>query len=205
MAQLETSLWDEVRLPLNHAGPDAVNGAGGTLTRATMLVGALVSATVGGMLITTDADMVAAVGTLLAVQIAVQGVLQLLAVYGSKASRTVRRLLFAAGLTALVLSAALVYSRADPVFLLGVWTGCGWLLRGLTMAVSVTSPSVSHIFVYDELLNAVIVSAGLFMTAFPFSSLGQLADAGGVALMVIGVCETVAAAMRHPRTLRALD
>ncbi|GGM22694.1 hypothetical protein GCM10010129_78770 [Streptomyces fumigatiscleroticus] len=204
MAQLETPR-DEVRHPLDRPGVRMVAGPGGALTRATMLAGSLISATVGGVLIVAHVRTVTVAGALFGVHMAVQGVLQLLAVHESRASVAVRWLLSAGGLAALLLGAALFHGWADTVFLLGVWTGCGWLLRGLTMAVSVTSPSVSHVFVYDDLLNAVIVSAGLLMTAFPFSSLGQLADVGGSVLMATGAVEAVAAARRHPRTLRAID
>ncbi len=199
------STRNEVRHSPDRSGGLVVAGPGGALTRAAMLAGALVSALVGGVLIVAHVGTVTAAGALFGVHMAVQGVLQLLAVHDSGASRTVRRLLIAGGVAALLLGAALFHGWVDTVFLLGVWTGCGWLLRGLTMAVSVTSPSVSHVFVYDDLLNAAIVSAGLFMTAFPFSSLGTLAHVGGSALMAIGVVEAIAAARRHPRTLRAID
>ncbi|WP_240802565.1 DUF308 domain-containing protein [Streptomyces sp. A0642] len=171
MTQLETA-WEEVRNP--HGGPRArAADWGGSLTRGTMLAGSLLSAVIGCVLVVTPALTVAAVGALLGVHLTVQGVLQLLTVYRSEASKAVRRLLSAGGLAAVALGAALCHDGAHTVFVLGVWTGCGWLLRGLTMAISVTSDSVSHVFVYDDLLNAVIVSAGLFMTAFPFESSGR--------------------------------
>ncbi|MEW2290271.1 hypothetical protein [Streptomyces sp. NPDC047841] len=204
MAQLDT-LRAEVRHPLGSTGVRMVAGPGGVLTRKAMLAGSLVSAAVGGALIVAPVGTVTQAGVLFGVHLAVQGILQLLAVHQSKASAAVRRMLAGGGLAALLLGAVLLLGRADTVFLLGLWAGCGWLLRGLTMAVSATSASVSHVFVYDDVLNAVIVSAGLFMTAFPFSSLGQLADVGGSVLMATGVFEAFAAARRHPRTLRAID
>ncbi|MGW2714213.1 hypothetical protein ACWC4J_35375 [Streptomyces sp. NPDC001356] len=204
MAQLDT-LRAGVRHPLGSTGVRMVAGPGGVLTRKAMLAGSLVSAAVGGVLIAAPVGTVTRAGALFGVHLAVQGILQLLAVHQSKASAAVRWMLAAGGLAALLLGAVLLLGRADTVFLLGLWTGCGWLLRGLTMAVSATSASVSHVFVYDDVLNAVIVSAGLFMTAFPFSSLGQLADVGGSVLMATGAFEAFAAARRHPRTLRAID
>ncbi|WP_338704285.1 hypothetical protein V2W30_40950 (plasmid) [Streptomyces sp. Q6] len=203
MAQLE-SLRDDFRTPTDRPAPRVVAGPGGVLTRKTMLVGSLVSAAVGAALLVTSVRTVTAVGVFFGVHIAAQGVLQLLAVHGSRASTAVRRLLAGGGIAALVLGVVLVYGRADTV-LLGVWIGCGWLLRGLTMAVSATSSSVSHVFVHDDVLNAVIVSAGLFMTAFPYESPGQLADVGGFVLLATGVIEAFAAARRHPGTLRAID
>ncbi len=204
MAQLDT-IRAEVRHPLRGTAIRMVAGPGGVLTRKAMLAGSLVSAVVGGLLIVTPVRSVAQAGALFGVHLAVQGILQLLAVHQSKASVAVRWMLSAGGLAALLLGAALFHGSTDTVFLLGLWTGCGWLLRGLTMAVSATSASVSHVFVYDDVLNAVIVSAGLFLTAFPFSSLGQLADVGGSVLMATGAVEAFAAARRHPRTLRAID
>ncbi|WP_030191582.1 hypothetical protein [Streptomyces violaceorubidus] len=204
MTRLDTTR-DEVRNVPDRSRGRVVAGPGGALTRAAMLAGALVSSLVGGVLVVAPVGTVTAAGAFFGVHMAVQGALQLLAVHDSGASKPVGRLLFAGGVAALLLGAALVHGWVDTVFLLGVWTGCGWLLRGLTMALSVTSSSVSHVFVYDDLLNAAIVSAGLFMTAFPFSSLGTLTHVGGSALMVIGVVEAIAAARRHPRTLRAID
>jgi len=204
MTRLETAREEDRQSP-DRSGGRVVAGPGGAFTRAAVLAGSLVSALVGGVLVVAHVGTVTTAGALFGVHMAVQGVLQLLAVHDSGASRTVRGFLFAGGVAALLLGAALFHGWVDTVFLLGVWTGCGWLLRGLTLAVSVTSPSVSHVFVYDDLLNAAIVSAGLFMTAFPFSSLAQLVHVGGSALMAIGVVEAVAAVRRHPRTLRAID
>ncbi|MGP4011421.1 hypothetical protein [Streptomyces sp. 4N124] len=204
MEQLET-LRDEVRDSMHRADVQVAARPGGALTRATLLVGSLVSAAVGGLLIVVHVRTPVAAGALFGVHVAVQGVLQLLAVHESKASAAVRWLLAVGGFAALPLGAALFHGWADTVFLLALWTGCSWLLRGLTMAVSVTSPSVRQVFVYDDVLNAVIVSAGLFMTAFPFSSLEQLADVGGSVLMATAAFEALAAARRHPRTLRAVD
>ncbi|MFD3582923.1 hypothetical protein [Streptomyces sp. NPDC058683] len=203
MAQLEI-LRDEVRHPLNRSGLRMVAGPGGALTRGTMLAGSLASAAVGGTLIIAHVGTLAAAEALFGVHMAVQGVLQLLAVHASKAPVAVRWTLSAGALAALLLGVVLLHGWTDTVALLGVWTGCGWLLRGFTMAVSATAASVSHVFVYDEVLNAVIVSAGLFMTAFPFLSLGQLTDVGGCVLMATGGVEAFAAARRHPRTLRAI-
>lgn len=186
-------------------GGRVVAGPGGVLTRTTMFAGALVSMAAGAVLITAHVRTVTAAGVLFGVHMAVRGVLQLVAVYESEASRAVRALPAAGGLAALVLGAALLHGWADTVFLLGAGAGCGLLLRGLTMALSLTSPSVSHVFVHDDLLNAVIVSAGLFMTAVPLSSVGQLAGVGGCTLMVTAAVEAFAAALRHPRTLRAID
>ncbi|KUN17986.1 hypothetical protein AQJ23_40095 [Streptomyces antibioticus] len=170
-----------------------------------MLAGSLVSATVGGLLIVAPVRSPAAAGALFGVHIAVQGVLQLLAVRRSTASPGVRWLLAGGGAAALPLGAVLFAGRADTVFLLALWTGCAWLLRGLTMAISVTSPSVSHVFVYDDVLNAVIVSAGLLMTAFPFVSPEQLAHVGGFVLVATAAFEGLAAARRNSRALRAID
>jgi uncharacterized membrane protein HdeD (DUF308 family) len=169
-----------------------------------MLAGSLLSAAAGALLIVVPVSTPAAAGTLFGVHIAVQGVLQLLAVRRSTASAAVRWLLAVGGFAALPLGAVLFVGRADTVFLLALWTGCAWLLRGLTMAISVTSPSVSHVFVYDDVLNAVIVSAGLFMTAFPFVSPEQLADVGGSVLVATAVFEVLAAARRNTRALRAV-
>ncbi|MEV5607475.1 DUF308 domain-containing protein [Streptomyces sp. NPDC052225] len=204
MAQLE-SLRDELRTPTDRSAARVVAGPGGVLTRKTMLAGSLVSAAAGAALLVSPGRTVPAVGALFGVHLAAQGVLQVLAVHASRASAAVRWLLAAGGVATLVLGALLAHGRADTVLLLGVWTGCGWLLRGLTMAVSATSSSVSHVFVHDDVLNAVIVSAGLFMTAFPYESPGQLADVGGSVLLATGVIEAFAAARRHPGTLRAID
>ncbi|MGP4045992.1 hypothetical protein [Streptomyces sp. 2A115] len=204
MAQLEAP-GDEVRPPVRRPGVRVAAPPGGALTRTAMLAGSLVSAAVGGLLIVVHVRTPAVAGALFGVHMGVQGVLQLLAVHESTASAPVRWLLAVGGFAALPLGAALFHGWAGTVFLLALWTGCGWLLRGFTMAVSVTSPSVSHVFVYDDVLNAVIVSAGLFMTAFPFSSLEQLADVGGSVLMATAAFEALAAARRHPRTLRAID
>ncbi|WP_338704194.1 hypothetical protein V2W30_40570 (plasmid) [Streptomyces sp. Q6] len=207
MVHLETphaEVGDRMRRPAPHSEPSRWSARpSGALTRATMLAGSLVSASAGALLIVVPVPTPAATGALFGVHIAVQGVLQLLAVRRSTASAAVRWLLAVGGCAALPLGAVLLTGRADTVFLLGLWTGCGWLLRGLTMAISVTSPSVSHVLVYD-VLTAVIVSAGLFLTGFPYESPAQLADVGGFVLLATAVFELIAAARRNTRALRAI-
>ncbi|ALO99298.1 hypothetical protein SHL15_8348 [Streptomyces hygroscopicus subsp. limoneus] len=101
----------------------------------------------------------------------------------------------------LFLAVSFFRGHADSVFLLGLWTGFGLLLRGFTMAVSMMPSSVGHVVAHDDLLNALIVSAGLFMTAFPFSPLGQLAYLAGLALVLTGLVEAVGAFRSPSRTL----
>ncbi|MFI6124871.1 hypothetical protein ACIBCU_34985 [Streptomyces sp. NPDC051064] len=206
MAQLDTFRGDARDLR-ERPGPPVVAGPRGVLTRRTILAGSLISAAVGAALIVAHVRSVAVAGVLFGVHMAVQSVLQLLALHESKVPASVRRLLRVGGPAVFLLGALLVRGWADPVLLLGVWTGCGWLLRGffVSVSVSVTSHSVSHFFVYDDLVNAATVSAGLLMTAFPFSSVGQLADVGGSVLVVAGSVEAAAAARRRPRIQHAND
>lgn len=194
--------------PARHAvgrTPDHPGGRPtGPLARAARPAGALVSALVGGVLIGAPIGTVTTAGAFFGVHTVVQGVLQLITVRESGVSRPARLLLSAGGVAALPLGAALFHGWADTCLLLGVWTGGGWLLRGLTLAVSTTSPAARPVFTCDDLLTAVIVSAGLCMTAFPFSSVGQLTGVGGSALLVTGIAEAVAAVRGPARAHRAL-
>jgi hypothetical protein len=180
------------------------HGPGRPPTRAALLAGAFVSALVGATLLLAHVRTVAAAGALLGVHLTAQGVLQLLAVRGSRVPRTGRVLLSCGGLAACVLGLLVLHGPADTVFLLGLWTGCGWLLRGLTLAVLGTSPAVSGLLVCDDLLTAVIVSAGLLMTAFPYASPEQLADVGGLVLIAASTAEAATALRRTPRACRVM-
>lgn len=171
---------------------------------ASMLAGALISVSVGTTLLATPGLTPTTVGIVFGVQFAVQGLLQLFSAQEANVPRPVRWLLAAGGLVVLFLAVSFFRGHADSVFLLGLWTGFGLLLRGFTMAVSMMPSSVSHVVAYDDLLNAVIVSGGLFMTAFPFSSLGQLAYVAGSVLAFTGLVEAVGASRRPSRMLRPL-
>ncbi|MER6067150.1 DUF308 domain-containing protein [Streptomyces sp. NPDC001792] len=172
--------------------------------RAAGLAGALISVSVGTTLVVTPGLNRSTMGIVFGVQFAVQGVLQLFAAQEARVARPVRWLLSAGGLLVVFLAVAFFRGHADSVFLLGLWTGFGLLLRGFTMAVSMMPSSVRHVVAYDDLLNALIVSVGLFMTAFPFSSLGQLAYLAGFALILTGLVEAVGASRRRSRVLRPL-
>ncbi|MFF0465408.1 DUF308 domain-containing protein [Streptomyces mexicanus] len=172
--------------------------------RAARLAGAVISVSVGVSLLVTPEPTRTMMGVVFGVQFAVQGVLQLFAAQEARVPRPVRWLLAAGGLLVLFLALSFLRGHADSVFLLGVWTGFGLLLRGFTMAVSMIPSTVEHVVAYDDLLNAVIVSAGLFMTAFPFSSLGQLANVAGSALVVTGLVEAAGASRRRHKALRPL-
>ncbi|MEV5147094.1 DUF308 domain-containing protein [Streptomyces sp. NPDC052727] len=202
MAQLEAVRFEGRSVP-HRAMVGAARGIR-VRSRVTRLAGALVSVSVGSTLLLTPGLTRTATGVVFGVQFAVQGVLQLFAVREARVPRPVRWLLAGGGLVVLFLAVSFFRGHADSVFLLGLWTGFGLLLRGFTMAVSMMPSSVVHVVAYDDLLNAVIVSVGLFMTAFPFSSLGQLASLAGVALVLTGLVEAVGASRRRSRTLRPL-
>jgi uncharacterized membrane protein HdeD (DUF308 family) len=202
MTQLETAQFDAQPVPRDTAEPVAATAA---TTRSALLMGALVSVIVGLTMLVTPTISLVGVGVLLGVHTAAQGVLQLFSVQESRLLTPVRVLLAVGGLVVMLLAAALFRGYADSVFLLGLWAGFGLLVRGFAMAASTTPASVSHVFVYDDLLNAVIVSAGLFMTAFPFSSLKQLIWISGAVLIIVGLMEALSVARRQPQTLRAFD
>ncbi|MFG3206656.1 DUF308 domain-containing protein [Streptomyces sp. NPDC048192] len=202
MAQLETARFEDQRSS-HRATVSTVRGVR-VGRRAARLAGALASVSTGATLLVTPGPTRTAAEIAFGAQFAVQGVLQLLAARQAPVPRCVRRLLAAGGLVVLVLAAFFFRGHADSVFLLGLRTGFGLLLRGSTMAVSVTPSSVGHVVACDDLLNAVIVSAGLFMTAFPFASLGQLADLAGLAMVMAGLVEAVGASRRRSRVLRPL-
>ncbi|AEY86336.1 hypothetical protein AQJ11_35885 [Streptomyces corchorusii] len=202
MAQMEAVRFEDRAVPVR-ARVSAVRGIR-VHNRVTRLTGALVSVGVGGTLLLMPGPTRMATGVVFGVQFAVQGVLQLFAAREARVPRPVRWLLAAGGGVVLFLAVSFFRGHADSVFLLGLWTGFGLLLRGFTMAVSMMPSSVVHVVAYDDLLNAVIVSAGLFMTAFPFSSLGQLASLAGLALLLTGLVEAVGACRRPSRTVRPL-
>jgi uncharacterized membrane protein HdeD (DUF308 family) len=177
----------------------------GLTNRRAMVMGGLITACIGFSVLAIPGLELRAVGVLFGTQLIILGVLQIVAISESAVSFPIRWILASGGLFNLILAVALFQGRADSVFLLGLWIGFGCLLRGFTMAVSVTPSSVSHVFAYDDLLNAVIVSLGLLITAFPFSSLSQLTAVVGVALMATGLVETFCGARRQPQTLRSFE
>lgn len=202
MAHLQTVRYEDQSLP-HRATVSAVRGFR-VRRRAAGLAGALASVSVGTTLLVTPDSTGTTLGIVFGVQFAVQGVLQLFAAQEARVPRTVRWLLSGGGLLALFLAFCFFRGHADSVFLLGLWTGFGLLLRGFTMAVSMMPSSVSHVVAYDDLLNALIVSAGLFMTAFPFSSPGQLAHLAGFVLILTGLVEALGASRHRSRVLRPL-
>ncbi|POX64379.1 hypothetical protein C3492_04865 [Streptomyces sp. Ru62] len=202
MAQLQTARFGDQSVP-HRAMVSAVRGFR-VRRRAARLAGALISVSIGTTLMVTPGLTRSTMGIVFGVQFAAQGVLQLFAAQEARVPRPVRWLLSAGGLLVLFLAISFFHGYADSVFLLGLWTGFGLLLRGFTMAVSMMPSSVSHVVAYDDLLNALIVSVGLFMTAFPFSSLGQLADLAGFALILTGLVEAVGASRHRSRVLRPL-
>ncbi|GGJ28920.1 DUF308 domain-containing protein [Streptomyces brasiliensis] len=203
MAQLQTARFEDQSVPYR-AMASVVRGIR-VRRRVTRLAGALISVSVGTTLVVTPGLTRSDMGVVFGVQFAVQGILQVFAAQEARVPRFVRWLLTAGGLVVLFLATSFFRGHADSVFLLGLWTGFGLLLRGFTMAVSMMPSSVSRVVAYDDLLNAVIVSVGLFMTAFPFSSLSQLAYIAGSTLVLTGLVEAVGASRRCGRALRPLQ
>lgn len=199
MAQLETARYEtRARGARTGAVPGWRVSAG-----AAELAGAAAALSVGATVLVTPGLTLAAAGVLLGLQLTVQGAVQLLAVREARVPQAVRWLLGAGALAVLFLASAFFRGHADSVFLLGLWAGFGWLLRGFTRVVSAIPATGRQVFVYDDLFNASVVSAGLFMTAFPFSSLTQLTNVAGFFLVLIGLLEAVGVFRRSPRILRS--
>ncbi|MGA8330872.1 MAG: DUF308 domain-containing protein, partial [Mycobacterium sp.] len=83
------------------------------------------------------------------------------------------------------------FGQGYAILLLAIWIGIGFIFRGVATAISAISDPHLPGRVWQIILGAVSLVAGLVLIASPLESLEILTLVGGIWLIVIGVFEIV--------------
>ncbi|MFF8911107.1 HdeD family acid-resistance protein [Streptomyces olivaceoviridis] len=133
------------------------------------------------------------VGVLFGVYLLATGVFQLAAAFGTHVPRHLRVLHFITGAASILLGLLCFRGSLESVFLLALWIGFGWLLRGTLETVAAASDQTMPARGWHVAFGIIGTMAGIVMIVMPFASIATLTLVVGVMAIVVGLTEVVRA------------
>ncbi|MEV4908896.1 HdeD family acid-resistance protein [Streptomyces albidoflavus] len=139
-------------------------------------------------------------GVVFGVYLLVSGITQLVSVFGTHRSVSLRVMGFVSGALTLLLGLFCLRGATQSILLLALWIGIGWLFRGVThLAAAVSDPGMPARG-WQILTGIISVLGGVVLIVSPFASLTLLTVVAGIWLLVLGATEIAAAlAVRRER------
>ncbi|MEU7558691.1 HdeD family acid-resistance protein [Streptomyces eurythermus] len=133
------------------------------------------------------------VGVLFGVYLLATGVFQLAAAFGTHVPRHLRVLHFISGAASVLLGLVCLRGPLESVFLLALWIGFGWLLRGTLETVAAASDETMPGRGWHVAFGIIGTMAGIVMIVMPFASITTLTLVAGIMAIVVGLTEVVRA------------
>ncbi|MFF4316162.1 HdeD family acid-resistance protein [Streptomyces sp. 900105755] len=133
------------------------------------------------------------VGILFGVYLLATGVFQLAAAFGTHVARHLRVLHFITGAASVLLGLVCFRGPLESIFLLALWIGFSWLLRGTLETVAAASDETMPARGWHVAFGIIGTMAGIVMIVMPFASVATLTLVVGVMAIVVGLTEVVRA------------
>ncbi|MFF4120484.1 HdeD family acid-resistance protein [Streptomyces sp. NPDC001714] len=133
------------------------------------------------------------VGVLFGVYLLATGVFQLAAAFGTHVPRHLRVLHFISGAASVLLGLVCFRGPLESVFLLALWIGFSWLLRGTLETAAAASDQTMPARGWHVAFGIIGTMAGIVMIVMPFASVATLTLVVGVMAIVVGLTEVVRA------------
>ncbi|MET8560153.1 HdeD family acid-resistance protein [Streptomyces flaveolus] len=191
--------------PSTSPGPDPSRGTGpqgpmaegmaalANLGWQILLTMGLATIALGVVALAWPAATLRVVGILFGVYLLVTGVFQLAAAFGAHVARHLRVLHFITGAVSVLLGLICFRGTLESVFLLALWIGFSWLLRGTTETAAAASVPDMPARGWHVAFGVIGALAGIVMIVMPFASIAALTLVVGVMAMVVGLTEVVRA------------
>ncbi|WP_030340433.1 HdeD family acid-resistance protein [Streptomyces sp. NRRL S-1022] len=135
------------------------------------------------------------VGVLFGVYLLATGVFELAAAFGTHVPRHLRVLHFVTGAVSVLLGLICFRGPLESIFLLALWIGFSWLMRGTLETVAAASDQAMPARGWHVAFGIIGTMAGIVMIIMPFTSLATLTLVVGVMAIVLGLTEVVRAVM----------
>ncbi|MEE1772755.1 HdeD family acid-resistance protein [Streptomyces sp. JV185] len=135
------------------------------------------------------------VAVLFGVYLLAIGVFQLAAAFGTHVPRHLRVLHFVTGAASVLLGLICFRGPLESIFLLALWIGFGWLMRGTLETVAAASDQAMPARGWHVAFGIIGTMAGIVMIIMPFASIATLTLVVGVMAIVLGLTEVVRAIM----------
>lgn len=131
------------------------------------------------------------VGVLFAIYLLISGVLQLAGAFGVFVSGSMRVLHFVSGALSILLGLLALRSAAESIFLLALWIGFSWLMRGILLTASGIEGVGLPARGWQIFLGVITALAGIVLIVSPIASIAALTIFAGVWLVIVGITEVV--------------
>ena len=157
------------------------------------LVSGLLALALGVLVLVLPGDSLVVAAVLFGLYLLVTGVAQVVFAFSLHVSAGGRVLLFISGAASLILAVLCFrhFGQGYALLLLAIWIGVGFILRGVATSISAISDPHLPGRVWQIILGAISLVAGIVMMGSPFASLAILTLIVGIWLVVIGVFEIV--------------
>ncbi|MEU5311520.1 HdeD family acid-resistance protein [Streptomyces sp. NPDC021562] len=129
------------------------------------------------------------VGVLFGVYLLATGVFQLAAAFGTHVRRNLRVLHFLTGAAYILLGLICFRGPLESIFLLALWIGFSWLLRGILETAAAASDPAMPARGWHVAFGIIGAMAGIVMIILPFASIATLTLVTGVMAIVLGLTE----------------
>lgn len=159
----------------------------------TTLISGLLALAVGVGILLLPGISIAVAAIFFGAYLVISGISQVVFAFSLHVSAGSRVLLFISGAACLILAVLAFRHLGDAVYLMAIWIAIGFIFRGVATTVSAISDPVLPGRGWNIFFGIITLIAGFIVLAEPFTSIGALALFTGVALIVLGVVEVVAA------------
>lgn len=159
----------------------------------TMLFLGLAEVVLGVMILVWPDVSVAVAAVLFGIFLLISGVMQLAFAFGTHVDGGVRVLAFITGALTILLGLLCFRSLLQSILLLAIWIGIGWIFRGITLLLAAITDENMPARGWEIVVALLNLVAGIIVVVSPLKSIAALAILTGIALIVIGIIEVVAA------------
>ncbi|MFF8932229.1 HdeD family acid-resistance protein [Streptomyces longwoodensis] len=129
------------------------------------------------------------VGVLFGVYLLVTGVFQLAAAFGTHVPGHLRVLHFLTGAFSVLLGLICFRGTLQSIFLLALWIGFSWLLRGILVTAAAAAAEDMPARGWQLFYGIISTVAGIVLIISPFTSIAALTLTVGVIAVVLGAVE----------------
>ncbi|WP_438483868.1 HdeD family acid-resistance protein [Streptomyces sp. S186] len=197
---------------------DEALGAMANLGWQALITIGLASIALGVVVLSWPGETLRVVGVVFGIYLLVSGVFQLAAAFGAHVPGHLRALHFITGAVSVLLGLICFRGILQSIFLLALWIGFGWLLRGIMMTAAAGSAPAMPARGWQMFLGILTLLAGIVLVVSPFSSIAVLTLVAGIMAIVLGAVEvfhairlrveagrlTPGTAGKHRKSLRSL-
>ncbi|WP_419999823.1 HdeD family acid-resistance protein [Streptomyces boninensis] len=159
----------------------------------TLLAAGIAALILGIMVLAWPGPTLLVAGIFFGLYLLFTGIAQLVAAFGTHTSAAMRVLAFISGALSVLLGLLCFRGPLQSIFLLAIWIGIGWLIRGITETVASVQDDDMPARGWHIALGIMSALAGVVLLVSPFESIAVLTIVAGAWLVAMGIMEIMTA------------